>query len=808
MMELGAAIGGGLGSLDSLTMAQTYLDDIRAAADGSAEAFMRLQNAAFVNIVGTSNVDFSAIMGGLQLADDAAISLGNMLASLGLFTVETQKLTSSQEIIQLVSDGLGGYTAVKTTVPAEGNYQILKPASNNPFKKGSYSSGSKKGSGSGGKSGGGGGGGSSSVSVSDKTEKLLSGMDKTNETFENRKTLIGLRKEYHEIRGEIQGVIGYTKEESKILEEQNKVLEDNVAKLEAEIKSKEAVLASNKNSSKAYKQASVDLEELNERHKEYTQALLENKNRLEEIKEELEEFAEEARQATISVQDLIRETLEGQDEYRRDMLDSTVDLEDEILEALTARYEREQELALETAEAKKEIIQSEIDAIDDLIKAREKLIANDEKELEIAELEEKIARISADPTRKKELLELQKELTDKRNEMAWDTYTEELEAQKDSLEDQILNLDDYIDYVNGYYEELFKNPQKLIAEMEEIIKRSDQEIIDWLSKNHDKFSTYSTKKKDQTIQDWQEMIDGMRGVTETYRDEIEEIMTWTDVEIMDWLKKNNLEFQNATNEQQESFLSSWRTTLEEWRSAYQSVSTDISSKTYTSGSSSSGSSSSGGSSSSSSGSKTPAATTVSYKGKAGFQYKKQGGKWSGTISSSVTSKKSQEDATNKAAVEALSLVKKAAVTYYEEALAGNRTASAATVRRINNASVDNLGTYIKRAYKTGGMVYETGPAWLDGTPAKPERVLSAYQTQLFEDLLATLHSIKTFNVSGITSAKAPEVRGGQTPLVIEEISVNVNSLNDDADYELMAERVGEVLKRQVLKLMPSGGFII
>ena len=137
-------------------------------------------------------------------------------------------------------------------------------------------------------------------------------------------------------------------------------LEKNIARLEAEMKAKEATLASSKKNSKAYKQASVDLEELNEAHQDYSEKLLENKNRLEEIRKELEEFQEKARQTTISVQDLIRDTLQAYDEAQRDILDSTVSLEDTILEIIKARYEKEQELAIETAEKKKEALQGTV----------------------------------------------------------------------------------------------------------------------------------------------------------------------------------------------------------------------------------------------------------------------------------------------------------------------------------------------------------------------------------------------------------------------------------------------------------------
>lgn len=800
LTALGDVFGSGLGNLDSLSFAAQNLDNIRAAANGSAEAFRALQEAAFVNIVGTSQADFSAVLNGIKIVSDNSIAMAEWLASLGLFTVETVQTTSYQEII----DGITGATV---PVQANGTYRILKPMSTNPFKAKTTggSSGSSGGGGSGGSRGGGGGG---SISVSDKTSKMVEGMEKANEAFENRKSIMELRKEYHEIRGEIQGVIGYTKEEAKILEEQNKVLEQNVSALEAEIKTKEAALAKNKSSSKTYKQAAVDLDELNEAHKEYTEALLENKNRLEEIQKEIEEFNEDARQATITVQDLIRETLEAQDEFKRDVLDGTVDLEDEILDILTARYEKEQELLIETAEAKQEAIQAEIDAIDELIEAREKLIQKEEQEQEIAELEAKIARISADPTRRKELLQLQEELADKRKDMAWDTYQEELEAQKESLEDQITSLDDYIDYVNNYYEELFENPKKLIAEMEEIIKMSDQEIIDWLSANQEEFLSYSENKKEQTVQNWQEMIDSMRGVTETYRDEIEEIMSWTDAEIMDWLKKNNIEFQNATKEQQDSFLHSWKQTLEEWRNAYKEVTTDVSAPTYTSGSSSGGGSGGGGGGGGG-GSYGGSSTPKSYSSKAAFKYKLKGGGWSGDYSSSATSTVSQANATLLAATSALNKVKKAASDYYKQALAGSPTGVSTATKKINDASVANPGSLLKRAYKTGGLAYETGPAWLDGTMAKPERVLSAYQTQLFEDLLATLHTIKTLSVSGITSMKSPEMQNAYgSGLTIEQVSITVEKLNDDADYEEMAMKVGDVLKKEMLRVMPSGGIII
>lgn len=48
------------------------------------------------------------------------------------------------------------------------------------------------------------------------------------------------------------------------------------------------------------------------------------------------------------------------------------------------------------------------------------------------------------------------------------------------------------------------------------------------------------------------------------------------------------------------------------------------------------------------------------------------------------------------------------------------------------------------AYEKGGLAFDTGLAWLDGTKQKPERILNPYQTELFEDMIRSLHEIRRF----------------------------------------------------------------
>ena len=115
--------------------------------------------------------------------------------------------------------------------------------------------------------------------------------------------------------------------------------------------------------------------------------------------------------------------------------------------------------------------------------------------------------------------------------------------------------------------------------------------------------------------------------------------------------------------------------------------------------------------------------------------------------------------------------------------------------------------YVKK-YLEGGVADATGLAWLDGTKHKPERILSPYQTQLFEDMVKSLHAIRTLRVPASTVIPAlPEARQTQA-LNIENITVQVQRLESDQDYEEMAERVGEEIMEKITRGMTVGGIRI
>ena len=94
----------------------------------------------------------------------------------------------------------------------------------------------------------------------------------------------------------------------------------------------------------------------------------------------------------------------------------------------------------------------------------------------------------------------------------------------------------------------------------------------------------------------------------------------------------------------------------------------------------------------------------------------------------------------------------------------------------NNETMD-----IHAVYKSGGMNTKTGPAWLDGTPARPEAVLNAEQTKAFISL----------NENTAKLVKDPsKTNGGDNHF---NIAINVDEIASDYDVEKVANKVKAII---------------
>ena len=91
-------------------------------------------------------------------------------------------------------------------------------------------------------------------------------------------------------------------------------------------------------------------------------------------------------------------------------------------------------------------------------------------------------------------------------------------------------------------------------------------------------------------------------------------------------------------------------------------------------------------------------------------------------------------------------------------------------------------------YARGGLANKTGPAWLDGTPTKPELVLNAQDTKNFIALKDILSGV----MRSISHTDTSNIYNSPTNF---EINVNVDKISSDYDVDKLTERI----KRNIVK---------
>lgn len=307
--------------------------------------------------------------------------------------------------------------------------------------------------------------------------------------------------------------------------------------------------------------------------------------------------------------------------------------------------------------------------------------------------------------------------------------------------------------------------------MKTIIAKTDEEILAFLQQNNEEYAASTEAAQQDMVNSWNEMLMDMHGTIENYWDEVEEIIAGGDDAIIAFLKENSADYKEAGKLQAEAYVDEWKEQLEALRKAHKEITEEINNTEYKTVSKYTGSSSS--SSSSSSGSSGGSSSTIN-----GYKVTVSGNGQNNTFSFDVSQWGSAEEA-------------KATANAY--------------ISQLKSQHPEYKITGPTK-YAEGGMADFTGLAWLDGTKTKPERILSAYQTELFEDLLSTLHGIKVF-ANSMPSVGYDNTNSGQT-FTFGDIVINVDKLDSDADYQAVAEQVMEQIMDSVTRGSAVGGIRI
>jgi hypothetical protein len=93
-----------------------------------------------------------------------------------------------------------------------------------------------------------------------------------------------------------------------------------------------------------------------------------------------------------------------------------------------------------------------------------------------------------------------------------------------------------------------------------------------------------------------------------------------------------------------------------------------------------------------------------------------------------------------------------------------------------------LKNYTLTKFASGGLADFTGPAWLDGTPSKPEYILNSAQTERFFSLIDVLENYKN-------DEKTSKSSGDN----YFDINIQVEKLENDYDVEQIADKIRRMI---------------
>lgn len=460
-------------------------------------------------------------------------------------------------------------------------------------------------------------------------------------------------------------------------------------------------------------------------------------------------------------------------DLQQEMIDQYMSLQDKAADAIKEIYQK-------ILDTKLDAIDQEKEALEELKEAREKARKDQENAKTISGLQTNIQRAMMDTSGASDtaFIKAQQDMNDKLEEIADDKYSEELDniinrldEEKDTLQEQ---FDELFDNQAWLYDNLDKNFMMNYDELEKLFTQTEEwnqasplrqkQLVDeWSTAYH----TYADKLQggDKTIYNIWENIQSTK----------ERIGT-LDENLKSYISKGSIEIAN---------------TIAGWQS---------------NASSSSGSGGSGGDGNSKSPGRVSLNPTPGDKKDSNNSNQSTGADahpYKGGLASMVGSVVELDKSTTYATYGTVN--DKNAGSYkspgwYEQNVTvvdGPKWSDAAQawLIKINGgnglgtkwvkASADKYGQGLVRyfhdrrwgksgtKYATGGFADFTGPAWLDGTPSKPEAVLNALQTEHFIKFTDTLD--KMF-AGGATANNTSSVS-------IDTISFNVESMSSAEDGE-------------------------
>lgn len=433
-------------------------------------------------------------------------------------------------------------------------------------------------------------------------------------------------------------------------------------------------------------------------------------------------------------------------------------------------------------EKKKQALEDEKSLIDERLNARKEAEDEAEKYEELAEYKKQLALISMDSTRTKDAASLREKIAELEKEIGWDIAEKEAENAQNEIQDQIDAYDEFETQGDEDLEDLLSDANNFAEEVNGVMKLNQDELFEWLKNNCQEYANSLTEAQRQTLYSWEDTYKKMMGITDTYWTEIADVLSSKE-SFMNFMMGSD-DYINSSEDMQAQLRYQYEDAYDKWIDALIDDWSFSHEDNWGDGGTASGSGS--GSSSSSKLTDTEKATLA----------KTLVSQLQSTLGRSWTILNPTE-------------------------IGADRTSSANMVQNLKNGIqtiiqenlIKNNPKTVK-AFATGGLANFTGPAWLDGSASKPERILNAQQTASFDRLVDVLDDMNAAGFSFDDLRK--QMSGGRISLpnlapslgkdafnasVANVGTVNVTieeaEINDDRDYDEIAQIVGQKFAKEI-----------
>lgn len=416
-------------------------------------------------------------------------------------------------------------------------------------------------------------------------------------------------------------------------------------------------------------------------------------------------------------------------------------------------------------EKKKEALEEEKSLIDERLQARKDAEDEAEKYEELAELKKQLASVEMDSSRTKDAAQLRKSIADLEKEIGWDIADKEADNAKNEIQDQMDAYDDYITKGDEDLEELLKDANNFSEEVNNVLKMNQSELFDWLKNNVKEYTESLKDAQQQMVNSWSDTYKQMMGLTDTYWDEVAEILSSKE-SYLEYMK-NSDEYLNASDDMKAQLRYQWEDAYDKW--------------------------------------------ILALKDTTNYDHFDNGlGDMSGSEYGTGTNSGTGANGNKTTSPSGLSTMIKNAIDTVKKSLFGG------LAWNKPNVSKEVLNRIVRGKFATGGIANYTGLAWLDGTPLKPERVLNAQQTESFDRLVNVMDSLRASGVSieslrnsmldtrihlpNLSPSIDPATIGGNVANIGDvNVTIEEAELNDDRDYDEIAQIVGEKFAKEISK---------